>query len=267
MTPSQLALETGVSRQTIDRARREGRLPAVPYGRGYAFRRTEIVEIGDLRNGDIRKHTNSVMRAQYEGERDAKVIGMLEQGSTTAEIVVECKVSLSAVMVIRQAWIRARDAERRETAITCRCGGVADQRAAMCMSCFGRARPLSDAQLALLSGQPPPAPNTCTCRGCGAVVSNEAADHWCRPCAGRLTIEAPDGVPAVLFAGTVVRTLSLEEGQHLAAQIAHLMVAGPTPAAGTLAAQLAVEPEVTIKRRPELDELLEQVRERMESKR
>jgi hypothetical protein len=218
----QLAKELGVSVSTVDRARVDGRLKAVPFGNGFGFRRTETLEVGD-----IRRKSSAVARADFEGDRDAKIITLLEENATVAEIVKTTKVALITVLDIRRAWITARTIERRESSYPCACGAPSDPRAALCKTCFSKSRVLNSAQIALISDRPI-APGTCPCASCGARISVDDSLHLCGPCAPKVSLKLV-GEGLTLFAGDVpVRTWSAEETGHLLQPLVDKWVAQQT---------------------------------------
>ena len=226
LTTNQLARELGVSRVTIDRARAEGRIQAVPHGNGFAFRRVETLEIGD-----IRKQTNAIARAKFDGERDAAVVEMLERGATVAEITAATKTALEVVARLRQTWLAIRAIEQRESTAQCSgCGAPPHPKAALCLSCFRQSRRLTDAERKILSGQPIPTPNTCICLGCAETIRNEDAEHLCHRCERKLKIGVHGGILAITLDDDTVRVLSVEETRDLVRQLAHHLPAPATEA-------------------------------------
>lgn len=229
VTADEMARALGVSRATIDRARKAGRLPAVrnPDGRGWAFRRTEVIEMGEVRQ---RVPASAADRERQAGERDAAVVAMLEENATVPEIVVATKTPLDVVVRLRAGWIAARQADAQQAVHTCGCGALPDPRTARCTRCHARSRVLSDADAALLAGREPPPPNTCTCKGCSAVVPIERAEHLCASCASKLTVGVRGGVLVVLLAGAPVRTISVQETRGIVGQLDHLVQRPAAPA-------------------------------------
>jgi hypothetical protein len=205
----EIAKELGVSVATIDRARMDGRLKAVPYGKGFGYRRTETLEVGD-----IRKKTPAATRAEFEGKRDAQIIALLEENATISEIVTTTQVALITVLDIRRGWMTARTLERRESSYPCRCGAPSDPRATLCMTCFAGLRSLNSAQIALVEGHPVEV-GTCVCSSCGTQNSIDTSLHLCGKCGPRVSLKLA-GEGLVLVAGDhVVRAWSPEETKHL----------------------------------------------------
>jgi hypothetical protein len=86
---------------------------------------------------------------------------------------------------------------------------------------------LSDAQIAVLSGEPAPPPNTCTCAGCLAVIDTSRATHVCSRCTPRLAVAVHGGGLAVTLAGKPLQVLSVQETRAVVAQLAHLITPAP----------------------------------------
>lgn len=227
LTSVQLAKELGVSPATVHRARRDGRLKGIPHGpQGFAFSRTETLQVGDLR-----KQVNAVSRAQFEGNRDAGVVEMLERGATVSEITIATKTAIDVVARLRSTWLGIREVEQRETTPPCSgCGLPPHSRVSLCMTCFRQMKRVSKAERAALKGEALPAPNTCTCLGCSETVSTEDAEHLCGHCRRKAKVDVHGGVLVVLLDDVPLRVLSVEETRQLVRQLAHHLPPPELPA-------------------------------------
>jgi hypothetical protein len=249
LTADQLAQLKGVSRATIDRARKAGRLPAVPLGKrgGWGFRRTEIVEMGEIRQQIPVGGVN-----QVEGDRDARVVAAFENGRSIVEVVMAEKIPIHVVMSLRASWLKARETERVGIRYNCGCGAPADPRAARCLRCHEKSRVLSDAERAVLAGGDIPPPGTCACQSCGHTVRVEDADSLCLPCKKRMSVGVVGGVLVVAIAGKVWRSLSVAETRGIALAIAHHLPrteihGGPPPDIDTVEPPAGKELQLLIK--------------------
>jgi excisionase family DNA binding protein len=106
-----LAKRLGVSRQTIDRMRREGEIQAFrnPNGRGYVYKQTTTIEVGM----PGRRRPAAADREALAGERDAAVVALLLKGDSTADVCVATMTPIESVVRIRAALIAARKAEEQ----------------------------------------------------------------------------------------------------------------------------------------------------------
>ncbi len=218
--PDELARAIGVSRATIDRARRDGRLPATHDGRGWKFKRTEVVEIGELR-----RSVPSSARQEAEGERDARVFASFEAGKGVSAIVVDERVPARVVLALRETWLEAHRADARGLVLTCRaCSRPSDPRHAFCAEHAAHVSVLTEEQRRTLAGQDIPVSIHCT--ACGQVADAGV----CATCADAITVAVEDGVIVVRLAARIVRELPLSLLTS-SIEAASAPAAAPAPAA------------------------------------
>ncbi len=99
--PDELARELGISRATIDRARKAGRLPAVREGNAWRFRRTEVLELGEIRQ---RVPVGAADRARAVGELAARAFPLFRQRVPLDEIVVRLECDPAALSRLFEQW-------------------------------------------------------------------------------------------------------------------------------------------------------------------
>lgn len=184
LTTEQAARALGISPPTLNRERYAGRLKAIPHGHGFAYRRTEILEIGELR----RKASVAVERERYEGERDARVFAAFTDGLTVDAAVIREQVAVTIVFRLRELWDRAHAAAQK--AAIClhehhggECDGPVQTQVGLCGYHAARSRILTEEQALLLSGRE--IPTALHCQACSAV----AARGICSSCMAAVTVE------------------------------------------------------------------------------
>lgn len=147
LTTAEVAKMAGVSRATVTRARRDGLLAGVPTGNGFAYRKTEVVEFGQVRS----KVLSVVDKEKHAGERDAAIVERLEAGDTVAQAVMATRAPIDVVVRIRQVWADSKRGDAALATHACACGAASDPRTARCMPCHIRSRVLTSEQITRLA--------------------------------------------------------------------------------------------------------------------
>ena len=231
LSVAQAAEVAQVSRSTVLRAISKGILPAKRRGKSFTVMRDVIIKLApQLRE----RAPASAGREQHEGERDSRVVELLEEGKTVAQIVITERVPLETVLRLRETWLRGHQADRQGLAFVCSCGSPSNPHTARCDRCAPRTRTLSDAQLAVLAGQPAAPPGTSSCSGCGRAYPTPVLDRLCLACRDRIVVHVQGGCVRVLLRmsdGRVLplRTLTADESRQLGASLVPPPVGVPVP--------------------------------------
>jgi hypothetical protein len=153
------------------------------------------------------------------GQRAAAIYERLEQSQSVSQIVRELSEPPEFVAKMRAQWLAGYEMDRQGLRFTCGCGAPSNPHTARCDRCASKTMVVTEAQRALLDGQPLPPPETCACSGCGNRKMVSSTDHLCAACRDRIEVVAEGGCLKVILRSTsgplVLRALSVKESRAL----------------------------------------------------